>query len=75
MDRNWLKGEVADAIHAVLCAAGYNIRWLMRVILARIFSPVYVSLVLGIWAQIFKERFVGFLTDSTMDSEMDLRLA
>ena len=30
MDRNWLKGEVGDAMHAVLCAAGYNIRWLMR---------------------------------------------
>jgi hypothetical protein len=75
MDRNWLKGEVGDAIHAVLCAAGYNIRWLMRAILASIFSPVYVSLVLGIGAQIFKELLVGFLTESTKDSEMGLRLA
>jgi len=40
-----------------------------------IFSPVYVSLVLGRWAQIFKERFVGFLTESTTDSEMGLELA
>ena len=30
MDRCWLKGQTGDAIHAVLCAAGYNIRWLMR---------------------------------------------
>jgi hypothetical protein len=75
MDRNWLKGEVGDAIHAVLCAAGYNIRWLMRAILAIIFSPVYVSLVLGHLAQIFKAGFVGFLMESTMDSEMGLRLA
>ncbi len=74
MDRNWLKGEVGDAIHAVLCAAGYNIRWLMRAILAIIFSPVYVSLVLGHWAQIFKAGFVGFLTESTTDSEMSLRV-
>jgi hypothetical protein len=74
MDRNWLKGEVGDAIHAVLCAAGYNIRWLMRAILASIFSPVYVSLVLGHWAQIFKAGFVGFLTESTTDSEMSLRV-
>ena len=75
MDRNWLKGEIGDAIHAVLCAAGYNIRWLMRAILASIFSPGYVSLVLGIWAQIFKERFVGLLSESTTDSEMGLGLA
>ncbi len=30
MDRCWLKGEQRDALHAVLCAAGFNIRWLMR---------------------------------------------
>jgi ABC-type dipeptide/oligopeptide/nickel transport system permease subunit len=49
--------------------------WLMRAILASIFSPVYVSLVLGIGAQIFKERFVSFLSESTTDFEMGLRLA
>lgn len=27
-----LKGETGDRLHAVLCAAGYNIRWLMRMI-------------------------------------------
>ena len=75
MDRNWLKGEIGDAIHAVLCAAGYNIRWLMRAIIAGIISPVYLSLMLGHWMQMIKERFVGFLTGSTMDLEMDLRLA
>lgn len=32
MDRCWLKGEQGDALHAVLCAAGFNIRWLMRAI-------------------------------------------
>jgi IS5 family transposase len=30
MDRCPLKGEMGDRIHAVLCAAGYNLRWLMR---------------------------------------------
>jgi IS5 family transposase len=24
-----LKGETGDRLHAVLCAAGYNIRWLL----------------------------------------------
>jgi IS5 family transposase len=30
MDRCWLQGQLGDALHAVLCAAGYNLRWLMR---------------------------------------------
>jgi IS5 family transposase len=30
MDRCHLKGEIGDRLHAVLCAAGYNIRWLRR---------------------------------------------
>lgn len=32
MDRCYLKGEEGDRINAVLCAAGYNIRWLLRMI-------------------------------------------
>ena len=35
MDRCWLKGYDGDAIHAVLCAAGFNLRWLLRA-LARV---------------------------------------
>lgn len=30
MDRCWLKGQLGDALHAVLCAAGDNLRWLLR---------------------------------------------
>ena len=32
MDRCWLRGQLGDALHAVLCAAGYNLRWLLRAI-------------------------------------------
>jgi len=32
MNRCHLKGVEGDAIHAVMCAAGYNIRWLLRMI-------------------------------------------
>ncbi|MBK3018599.1 hypothetical protein FKK32_29070 [Klebsiella pneumoniae] len=32
MHRCWLKGSEGDALHAVLCAAGFNIRWLLRAI-------------------------------------------
>jgi len=45
MDRCWLQGATGDALHAVLCAAGYNIRWLLRAIvrlgLKGLFAPLF----------------------------------
>ena len=35
MDRCWLGASSGDALHAVLCAAGFNIRWLLRAIAAK----------------------------------------
>ncbi len=35
IDRCHLKGSQGDALHAVLCAAGYNIRWLLRMIVKK----------------------------------------
>jgi IS5 family transposase len=35
MDRCHLQGSEGDALHAVLCAAGYNIRWLLRIIVKK----------------------------------------
>ena len=35
MDSCHLKGETGDRPHAVLCAAGYNIRWLLRLIVKK----------------------------------------
>ena len=35
MDCCWLGGSSGDALHAVLCAAGFNIRWLLRAITAK----------------------------------------
>ena len=35
MDRCWLQGAMGDALHAVLCAAGFNIRWLLRAITSK----------------------------------------
>jgi len=32
MERCWLKGALGDALHALSCAAGYNIRWLLRAV-------------------------------------------
>jgi IS5 family transposase len=33
MNRCPLAGQLGDALHTVLCAAGYNLRWLMRAVL------------------------------------------
>jgi len=30
LGRNWLKGSLGDAIHAVLCGAGHNLRMILR---------------------------------------------
>ena len=35
MNRCHLKGADGDSLHAVLCAAGYNIRWLLRMIVKK----------------------------------------
>ncbi len=35
MNRCWLKGALGDALHCISCAAGYNMRWLLRVIVAK----------------------------------------
>ena len=34
MDRCWLQGALGDALHSISCAAGYNLRWLLRAIAA-----------------------------------------
>ena len=39
MDRCHLKGSLGDSLHAVLCAAGYNIRWLLRMIVKKGLRP------------------------------------
>jgi hypothetical protein len=44
MNRCHLKGQTGDAIHAVLCAAGHNIRWLLRMIRKKGIS-LFLSLV------------------------------
>ena len=39
LDGCYLKGQTGDAIHAVLCAAGHNIKWLTRMILQKGVKP------------------------------------
>jgi IS5 family transposase len=56
MQRCHLKGAEGDALHAVLCAAGFNIRWLLRMISKKGIS-LYLALikVLGLAALIAKK--------------------
>ena len=52
MPRTWLKGSIGDALHVVLCAAGFNLKWLMRAI-AR-----FLHLVLAVgWLNLCVKRF------------------
>lgn len=47
MDRCGLKGQAGDAIHTVLCAAGYSIRWLMPAVARRGLVVVFLRLTLA----------------------------
>jgi transposase, IS5 family len=62
MDRCWLQGAIGDALHALSCAAGYNIRWLMRAIVrlaAKRSSLAQIGLLL--YARISVVRLAGAL--------------
>ena len=43
-DRCWLQGAVGDALHALSCAAGYNIRWQLRAIARLDIRAVFLRL-------------------------------
>ncbi len=44
MGRCWLKGAEGDALNAVLAAAGYNLRWLLRAIADGRVKPIFLRL-------------------------------
>jgi IS5 family transposase len=53
MDRCWLPGQLGDALHTVLCATGYNLRWLLRAMVRLGLKAVFLrSLWLALWAVI-----------------------
>ena len=56
MDRCWLKGQLGDALHAVLCAAGYNLRWLMRAMLRLGLSAAFLRFLLRWWVAALSNR-------------------
>jgi IS5 family transposase len=48
LDRCWLQGAIGDALHALSCAAGYNIRWLLRAIARLGLSGLFYALSAGV---------------------------
>ena len=44
MNRCWLKGAVGDALHTISCAAGYNLRWLLRAVARLGLGPAFLCL-------------------------------
>ena len=44
MDRCWLQGASGDALHTISCAAGYNLRWLLRAIARLDIAAVFLRL-------------------------------
>ncbi|AOJ73577.1 hypothetical protein WS83_02820 [Burkholderia sp. MSMB2042] len=45
LDRNWFKGALGDAIHAVLCGAGHNLRMILRKL--RLLCALILARVIG----------------------------
>lgn len=54
MDRCWLQGSLGDALHAVLCAAGYNLRWLLRAIARLGLKALYLRPILETLQRLLK---------------------
>ena len=49
LNRNWLKGALGDAMHAVLCGAGHNLRMILahlRVLYCALFGQIILALML-----------------------------
>jgi len=54
LDRNWLKGALGDAMHAVLCGAGHNLRMILahlRVLYCAFVGQLMLALMLATPAQ------------------------
>jgi len=61
MNRCHLKGSNGDSLHAVLCAAGFNIRWLLRMIAKKGIGFFCASYRPAVWGTLANncERFLS----------------
>ena len=52
MQRCWLQGATGDALYALCCAVGYNLRWLMRAVVRLGLKGLLLGLLwLAYWAR------------------------
>jgi len=58
LGRNYLKGELGDALHAILCGAGHNIRLILRRL--RIFWPHVWQSLSRLWGAFSSEPVLSF---------------
>ncbi len=57
MNRCWLPGKLGDALHTVLCATGFNLRWLLRAMVRLGLRAVFFALaVAGSAGSDFRKR-------------------
>ena len=56
MNRCWLKGAIGDALHALSCAVGYNLRWLMRAVLRLGLKGFLLAFALARWVAALSGR-------------------
>ena len=66
MDRCWLKGPEGDALHAVLCAAGFNIRWLLRAIAEQAAKAAKAFFFVLFWVTLWLPTTLGGRYGGTM---------
>ncbi len=78
MIRCYLKGSIGDALHAMSCAAGYNIRWLMRAILRLGLRGLFAFVFLAVWfidTRRSASATMGAATDTQSASKIRTRYA
>ena len=65
MERCWLAGALGDALHAVLCAVGYNLRWLMRAMVRLGLGGLFWALIYPRWVRLLRpfQFTIPVLTD------------
>jgi len=71
MNRCWLAGSLGDALHTVLCAAGYNLRWLLRAIVRGRIRRLFFALWLAVLRVMFIES--ALLLSSSKPMRCDSR--
>jgi IS5 family transposase len=74
INRCHLKGPEGDAIHAVLCAAGYNIRWLLRMIRKRGLG-LYWALIKGLSLGSLLAKVTEFIQGEAMRRDRNIVIA